>query len=338
MSALISSSLQQRSVIYLILLSALVLSCIWGLKIGAIAISPQVLANTLFNLDGPQQKYILLTSRAPRIVLALLTGGALAIAGSLIQAVIRNPLASPKVVGINSGAAFATCLMIALFPTMTLTNIPVVATLGGALAATIVLLGAHWRGLSPVRLALVGVAVGMLFDSGVDFYLVANTSPEKAAPMMWLTGSLWSRTWSHVEAVWLPIVLLSGLAFSLSYQLDILRLGDETAIGLGQRPALMRFIALLTATVLASISVGVVGVLGFVGLMAPHMATRLVGGQTRHMLPCAMLVGMLLVVLADCVGRALAPPIEVSAGVLTALFGAPFFIVLMLKSDRETTG
>ncbi|WP_068318748.1 FecCD family ABC transporter permease [Polycladidibacter hongkongensis] len=323
------------AIIFTTLVIAVAMSSLWGLSVGAFPLSFQVVINSLLDLDGPQQTYMVMVSRLPRLVLALLCGAALAISGVIIQGIVRNPLASPKIIGINSGAAFAVCLLLALLPQVALVHMPLIAALGGALAAFLVLVGAQFRGVSPLRLALVGVAVGMLFDSGVDFYLVANHSPEQAAPMVWLTGSLWARSWEHVDAVWALLCVLIIVGYGLTHQLDLIGLGDDMATSLGQRVALTRLLLLGIATLLASISVGVVGVLGFVGLMAPHMAAQLVGGRARVQLPCAALLGMLLVILADAVGRAIAPPIEVSAGVLTALFGAPFFVLLMLKNRGD---
>ncbi|MCS6759400.1 MAG: iron ABC transporter permease, partial [Candidatus Devosia euplotis] len=188
---------------------------------------------------------------------------------------------------------------------------------------------------SAVHLALIGVAVGFVFEAGVDYLLITSSDSESSAPMIWLTGSLWGRSWGHVGIAWLPLLALSTVALVLSYRLDLIALGECTATGLGLNVPRQRMLLLLVATLLASVSVAVVGVMGFIGLMAPHTARRLVGGSHQLMLPVSALVGMLLVVLADAIGRAIAPPIEVSAGILVALIGAPFFVYIMLTTEAE---
>lgn len=312
-----------------------VAAALWSLSVGAVAIPLDVIVNTLFNLDGEQQTYIIMKSRLPRMVLALLAGGALALSGGIIQAVIRNPLASPNIIGINAGAALFGLAMVLMFPAIPQVWMPLAACIGGLCAAAFVMLVAHYRSLSAVHLALIGVAVGFVFEAGVDYLLIVSNDSESSAPMIWLTGSLWGRTWAHVGISWLPLLGLSVLALLLSYRLDLMALGEGTATGLGLNVPRQRLLLLLVATLLASVSVAVVGVMGFIGLMAPHIARRLAGGSHRLMLPVAALVGMLLVVLADGVGRAIAPPIEVSAGILAALIGAPFFIYIMLTTASE---
>ena len=336
MSALRSPA-APRGLLVIALLAVLVIgAALWGLSVGAVAIPVPVIVNTLFDLDGEQQGYIIMRSRLPRMVLALLAGGALALSGAIIQAVIRNPLASPNIIGVNAGAALFALALVMLFPAVPQVWMPLAACLGGLVAAGFVIVVGHYRRLSAIHLALVGVAVGFVFEAGVDYLLITASDSESSAPMIWLTGSLWGRTWSHVQLVWLPLLGLGGLALLLSYRLDLIALGEGTATGLGINVPRQRMLLLVVATLLASVSVAVVGVMGFIGLMAPHIARRLVGGSHRLMLPVAALVGMLLVVLADAMGRAIAPPIEVSAGILAALIGAPFFVYIMLTTAAES--
>lgn len=326
-----------RALVLIVALIVLIIcAALWSLSVGAVAIPIDVIVNTLFNLDGEQQTYIIMKSRLPRMVLALLVGGALALSGSIIQAVIRNPLASPNIIGINSGAALFALAMVLVFPAIPQVWMPLAACLGGLVAAGFVMLVAHYRRLSAMHLALIGVAVGFVFEAGVDYLLVVSNDSESSAPMIWLTGSLWGRTWGHVALSWIPLPVLSALALVLSYRLDLISLGEFTATGLGLNVPRQRLLLLLVATLLSSVAVAVVGVMGFIGLMAPHIARRMVGGSHRLMLPVSALVGMLLVTLADGAGRAIAPPIEISAGILAALIGAPFFIYIMLTTVSET--
>ena len=313
----------------------LILAMIASLAAGPVAISAPVIVNTLFDLDGPQQEFIINRSRLPRTLLAVTTGAALALSGAIIQAILRNPLASPKIIGINSGAALAVMLGAMFAPGLALASLPALAAAGGIAAAAVIYVLAELRPISTARLALVGIAVGFAADAGVDFVLVTADTYDISAPLVWLTGSLWSRGWAHLDAVAPLLIPLAALCLILSYRLDIIRLGAAQATGLGMHVRGERLLLLGLATLLASISVSVVGVLGFVGLMAPHIARMLVGGRHRVLLPVAMLTGALLVVIADAAGRALFPPIEISAGILTAMFGAPFFVYLLLTRQIE---
>lgn len=338
MSTVAQGVYRRRAGLIVALAVLTLMAAVWSLGVGAVKVPVEVIINTLFNLDGDQQRYIILKSRLPRIVLALLAGGALALSGAIIQAVIRNPLASPGIIGINSGAALFAILLVSLLPDLPPAWMPVAACLGGLSAAAVVMLVAHFRTLSTAHLALIGVAVGLVFEAGVDYLLVTSSDAERSAPLIWLTGSLWGRSWDHVSISTAPLLLFAALGLALTYRLDLLSLGDASATGLGIRVPLLRLVLLAVATVLASVSVAVVGVMGFIGLMAPHIARRLVGGSHRWLLPASALTGMLLVTLADGLGRALAPPIEISAGILAALLGAPFFVYIMLTMASEQDG
>ncbi|BBU59508.1 Fe(3+)-citrate import system permease protein YfmE (plasmid) [Mameliella alba] len=316
-----------------VLLPALIFA---GLFAGAVALDIGTVLNSLLDIDGPRQDFIVLQSRLPRGLLAALAGGALALSGALIQALMRNPLASPKIVGINSGAALAVLIAAFYIPALPQSLLPVPAVIGGVIAGALVWWCAQRGNIDPRHLTLVGLAIGLTLDAGVEALLVANTGPESSAPLIWLTGSLWGRGWAHIASV-APILLgLSLMVLVLAFRLDLQALGPDRAAGVGVRVGLERGLALLAAVILASVAVSVVGVLGFVGLMAPHIATRLVGGRHRIMLPTAALFGAVLTVSADTIGRAVRPPLEISAGILTALMGAAFFIWLLLAEDRRT--
>jgi ferric citrate transport system permease protein len=312
-----------------------VAASILSIAVGAVPIRLDVIVNTLFDLEGEKQTYIIMKSRLPRIILALLSGMALGLSGAIIQAVIRNPLASPNIIGINAGAALFMLATAMFVPAVPPALLPLSACLGGMVAAAIVMFVAHVRSLSAIHLALIGVAVGFVFEAAVDYLIVTSSDNESSAPLIWLTGSLWGRNWGHVETTWLPLVALGALALLLTFRLNLVALGDATATGLGLNMRRQRLLLLAVAALLASVAVAVVGVIGFIGLMAPHIARRLVGGDHRLVLPVAGLVGMLLVVLSDAVGRAIAPPIEVSAGIIAAIIGAPFFITIMLTTASE---
>ena len=211
----------------------IVAAAIWSIGVGAVAIPGDVIINTLFNLDGEKQTYIIMRSRLPRIVLAILCGGAFALSGTIIQAVIRNPLASPGIIGINAGAALFAVSLVTLFPAVPQVFMPVAACAGGLAAAAVVIITARTRAVSAAHLALIGVAVGFVCEAGVDYFLVTSSDAERSAPLIWLTGSLWGRTWSHVEIALLPLTAFGSIALLLAHRLDLMGLGAETATGLG---------------------------------------------------------------------------------------------------------
>jgi len=177
-----------------------------GLQVGAVAVSVEEVVNTLFDLPGPQQAYIILQARLPRVLLALLTGAALALSGTIIQTLLRNPLASPKIIGINSGAAAAVLLCMVWLPDLTMQWLPLAACMGGMIAGGLILLLAERHTLLPSRLILLGLAVGFVAEAVVDFLLVTLPIYSISAPLVWLTGSLWARNWQHVASA-APILL-----------------------------------------------------------------------------------------------------------------------------------
>lgn len=320
------------------LLAALLLIVLFfGLGTGAVAVPAGTVVNTLLGLDGPRQEFIVLNSRLPRCLLAALTGAALGLSGAIIQSLLRNPLASPKIVGVNAGAALAVLLCTFFVPAGAPQLTPYAAAVGGILAGGTVWLLAGRADVDAGKLTLVGIAVGFVMEAGVEFLLVTRTGPEASAPLIWLTGSLWGRGWSHLVSVAPALIGLMALALLLAFRLDLQHLGPQRAATLGVRLGPERGVLMLVGVLLAALSVSVVGVMGFVGLMAPHIAMRLVGGRHGALLPVAALVGALLCTGADVAGRSIAAPLEISAGILTALLGAPFFLWL-LTGQSQTTG
>ena len=319
-------------ILFSFILLALAISIV-SISLGAVAIPFDVIINTLFNLEGIQQKFVIINYRMPRVVLAWCVGLGIGVAGTIIQQVIRNPLASPKILGINSGAGFMAVLVTMVLPSISAFWIPLWACLGGVAVGALVYLLSWKQGTSPLRIALIGIAVASVFDSGVDF-MIFHGGHELTAPMAWLSGSLWGRSWVHVYAI-LPFLPLVLIIWVLSYRVEILALGDEVASALGLSVEKLRLLLLSISVLLSSASVGVSGVLGFVGLITPQIALRLVGGHVRWLIPISGIVGINLILLADVVGRLIAPPIEVPAGVMIALFGAPYFIVLLTQQHEK---
>lgn len=269
----------------------------------------------------------------PRVLLCWLVGIALAVSGGVLQGVIRNPLAAPDVIGITKGAGVAAMCALLLFPSAPVAALPLAAFAGGVGAALLVYVFAYRRGTSPARLALVGIAVSALCEGGIRFLLVRNPLDVNAA-LSWLTGSMFGRTMSNVVQFAPWVAVLTPLILYYARRLDALGLGDDLASGLGEPVERTRRITLLLAVALAAAAVSVAGTVGFVGLIAPHMARRLVGGRHLALLPTAAALGALLMVLADAFGRGVAPPLEIPVGLITALIGGPYFLYLLTKTGK----
>ncbi|WP_437615152.1 Fe(3+) dicitrate ABC transporter permease subunit FecD [Erwinia sp. V71] len=275
------------------------------------------------------QHFALINYRLPRALLAMLVGAALALSGVLVQGVIRNPLASPDILGVNHAAGLAAVCALMLFPALAVWWLPPLAFTGGALA--FVLLHLLCGRSPPLRLALMGVALTALYASLTD-YLMLSHPLEINNAMLWLTGSLWGRGWDFVQVVAPALVLLMPLSLLFCRDLDVMALGDDSASTLGIAVRRVQLQVLLLATALAAVAVACCGPIGFIGLVAPHLTRKLVGGRHRLLIPAAMLTGALILLLADVLARTLHPPLELPAGVLTAVTGAPYFFWLLMRN------
>ncbi|MCZ4370898.1 iron chelate uptake ABC transporter family permease subunit [Vibrio diazotrophicus] len=298
------------------------------LFVGAASLSVQQVFTLLFSFSDSD--FVIHQYRLPRMLLAIGVGAGLGLSGVLVQGVIRNPLASPDLMGISAGAGLATTACLVLYPESPTSLLPIVAMGGGLLAAGSIGLLAYWSKPTPARLALIGVAVSAFLASGIDFLLIANPIEINTA-MVWLTGSLWGRNWQQVPFIWSALLLLLPLAFWLAWRLDLMGLGEESATTLGVKTQKVQIVALISAVLLASISVSVAGTISFVGLLAPHLARLLFGHNHKLLIPAAAALGSLLVICADGFARGLQPPIELPAGVLTSVIGAPYFIFLLYR-------
>ncbi|MCG7487916.1 iron chelate uptake ABC transporter family permease subunit [Vibrio sp. Of14-4] len=310
------------------LFGLLMLVAATGLFVGAASLSVSQVIEHLFALS--RDDFVIHQYRLPRALLAISVGAGLGLSGVLVQGVIRNPLASPDLMGISAGAGLAATTCLVLFPNAPVNILPLVAMLGGILAAGLIALLA-WRSQpTPAKLALIGIAVSAFLASGIDFLLITNPLEINTA-MVWLTGSLWGRNWQQVPFIWGALAILLPFAFWLAWRLDVMGLGEESATTLGTNPKSVQAFALLAAVLLASISVSVAGTISFVGLLAPHLARLLFGHNHKMLIPASALLGAILVTFADGLARGLQPPIELPAGVLTSVIGAPYFIFLLYR-------
>ncbi|GGB96757.1 Fe3+ dicitrate ABC transporter permease [Marinobacterium zhoushanense] len=316
-----------RLSIFWLLGAALLLSTLLSLALGAVGVTLPDIWQAL--TEGGDHDFIINQYRLPRALLAILVGAGLGLSGTLVQGVIRNPLASPDLMGISAGAGLAATAVILFFPAAG-HWLPLAAVAGGMAAALLIYLLARQYQPAPARLALTGIAVSAFLTSLIDFLLIVHPVELNSA-LVWLTGSLWGRSWEQLPLLGIGLALLLPLAMRLAWRLDICALGDQSAVALGAGPKSLQIQALLLAVVLASLSVCVAGTIGFVGLLAPHFARLLCGGQHRLLIPVSALSGALLVSAADLIARTLHPPLELPVGLVTAVIGAPYFIFLLLR-------
>jgi len=280
-----------------------------------------------------KETLVLTTLRLPRLVLGLILGANLAVAGALMQAVTRNPLASPQVFGVNAGASLFVVLALLLFPALGTANLVYFAFLGAMIGGVLVFSFASVRGMTSLKLALVGMAIHLLLTSLTKGLILFNDRITNV--LYWLSGSISDSGWLEVRLIvpWSIIGLI--LAFSLAKSLAIFQLGQDVAVGLGQNITRIRMLAAVAVVLLAGVTVAVAGAIGFIGLMVPHIVRRLVGEDYRYVLPVSALCGGLLLTSADVLARFIAYPYESPVGIVTALLGAPFFLYL---AKRQTKG
>lgn len=272
---------------------------------------------------------ILYHIRIPRVLVGALTGLNLAIAGCILQGVLKNPLADPGIIGISAGAGVMAMAVMVLLPEQS-ALVPVAAFFGAMLATGIVFLLSWERGIQPLRLILAGVAVGAFFAGGMSALMVFHADKIQGT-VNWMAGGFQGRSWSHVMMI-LPYSVVGVVgAICGSRYLNALQLGDEVAKGIGTRVELARFVMVTLAALLAASAVSVAGMLGFVGLIVPHIVRLLIGSDFTFLLPTAALFGASLVVGADAVARTAFSPLDVPVGIFMAFLGAPFFLYLLKK-------
>ena len=271
-------------------------------------------------------------SRAPRVAAALAAGAALGLSGTLVQASARNPLAEPGLLGITGGAGLGAVIVVTLIPGAGVGLVSAVGIVGALLAFAIVY-GLSWRGgMNTDRLVLIGIGLWFGFTALTTLFLVRANPWDTPALFTWLSGSTYGRTWADIAPVALALLVAVPLAFVWTRELDLLALDDDTPrlVGVPREP--VRLAVLITAAILAAVSVSAVGVVGFIGLVAPHAARALVGARHARVVPTAMLLGSVGLVVADALGRTVIAPAQIPAGLIVALIGAPYFVYLLART------
>lgn len=291
---------------------------------------------TILGLEtvNPDYAFIVNTLRLPRTIVAYLVGVGLAISGTILQGLTRNPLADPDIIGINAGASLAAVTLIVLIPSAPLFALPLSA-FGGAMAVALLIYLLAWeKGSSPIRLILIGVGLAEIARALTTLIVTFGEINSVSQALVWLAGSVYGRSWEHVWSLLPWLIFLVPLTFILAKHLNALNLGDDVARGLGSRVEWQRGLLLLTSVALAAASVATAGTIAFVGLIAPHLGRQLVGPTHEGLIPISAMMGGMIVVLADLLGRTLFAPIELPCGVITAVVGAPYFLYLLVRSRK----
>ncbi|MCM8819683.1 MAG: iron ABC transporter permease [Candidatus Omnitrophica bacterium] len=319
---------------YLFIVAVLILVfliCI-AINLGSIKIPLYEIAEGF--LGKQSERFIIVRDlRLPRILIAVFVGANLAVSGVLLQAVMQNPLVDPGITGVSSGASVIAILVMLYLPQF-YNILPFASFLGGLFACFLVYSLAWKRGLSPIRIVLSGVAVNA-FLGGISSILAILNTDKIAGVLMWINGSMASRGWKDVKV--LSVYSIFGLIFSLFLykSCNILSLGEKNAKNLGTNINLNRLILSLTAVFLAGVSTSIVGIIGFVGLIVPHIARMLIGSNHKFLIPFSMLSGSITLLLADTLARTIAKPYEIPVGVVMAALGGPFFLYLLRRSDKR---
>lgn len=323
--------MNKKIVSFILVSILLIITIIYSATTGSIQVSLNDLISGLISGTNYDVE-VIKDLRLPRIIISIFAGAALSVSGVLLQAVMKNPLAEPGIIGVSSGAGFMSILMVSIFPTLYF-YMPLFAFIGGALAFFLVYTLSWKSGLDPLRMILIGVAINAVFTSLSQTFNYRGSYTSSIATEV-TTSTLSMKKWADVEimVIYGSIGLL--LAFIIYSWCNYLALEDKTAQNLGLNVKLMRFVISATAVLLASVATAIAGLFVFVGLLVPHIGRVLVGTEHKLLIPFSALLGALLILLSDTLGRTIIAPVEIPASIIMSLIGGPFLIFLLRKSDR----
>lgn len=340
------SKQKRAAIVVAVLFTALFATCLIAIMIGPVYIHPLVvlkvwghnLSGGLIQPDASSiQETIVVDIRTPRVILAVLVGMGLAIAGAAMQGLFRNPMAEPYVLGMSSGAACGAALAIVLgfgkiFGSL---SIPALAFIGATITIFVVYNIARTEGrVTTETLLLAGIAVGFFLYAVVSFLKIIASHEALRDVLLWLMGSFALAAWADVRMVVLPLLGGIGVLYFLSRELNILQFGEEHALHLGVEVETIKRILLAASALVTAVAVSVSGIIGFVGLIIPHMVRLIIGPDHRLLLPASALCGAIFLVLCDTLARAVVEPQEVPIGIITAAIGAPYFVYLLRRRKK----
>lgn len=325
----------RRAALAVAFVLALAMALVLGVRFGSVHLSTAEALRALVGKGTPVDRTIVLELRLPRALLGALVGGGLALAGATLQALLRNPLAEPYILGISGGASVGAVLVLALgLVAAGSWVLPLAAFVGAVVAITLVfrVATATGRGMDVRVLLLAGVVVAAFFGACVAFILSISQARTVQSAVLWMMGSMAGADWRSVILTAAYTLPAAALLMGLARPLNLMAVGEETAQYLGANVEQVKRLSLLIAALLTAAGVAVVGVIGFVGLVVPHAVRLLVGSDHRVLLPLSFLGGAAFLALADLVARLALAPTEIPVGVITAFVGVPFFLVLLRRS------
>ncbi|MBG1245255.1 FecCD family ABC transporter permease [Nostoc sp. NZL] len=324
-------------VILLCLAVAIAVAMVMNVGRGEYPISPLDIVKTILGLDtgNPDHSFVIQNLRLPRTLVAFMVGMALAISGTIFQGLTRNPLADPGIIGINAGASLAAVTVIVLFPSAPIYTLPLSAFAGALLMAILIYSLAWNNGSSPILLILMGVGLSAIASAITSLMITFGEIYDVSNALVWLAGSVYGRTWEQVFSLLPWLIVFVPMALTLARHLNALNLGDDVAKSLGSQVEWQRGLLVLVGVALAGAGVATAGNIGFVGLIAPHLGRQLVGATHEGLVPTSALLGGVIVVMADLLGRTLFAPIELPCGVVTAAVGAPYFLYLLIRNRKK---
>ena len=318
--------------VWLLLAVLLIVLSLTAINVGSAGYSVKQILTALFSSEKSTVKTIVVNLRLPRLILALLIGASLSSSGAILQSVMRNPLADPGTIGVSAGAGTAATTILLLFPQLT-GSVPLFAFGGAALACFLIYTMAWKGGVDPTRIILSGVAINSVLGA-YNALLQMLHSDSLEGVLAFMNGSLSGRSWAQVKV----LLIYAGIGLLLSFlcikSANTLQLGDEMAKSLGVNVSVTRVLLSAVSAFLAAATVSVAGMIGFVGLVVPHISRILVGSDYKQMLPTSMLMGAVVLLAADTLGRTVVPGMEIPVGIVMSVIGGPFFLYLLRKRGK----
>ena len=323
---------KKRRLTLIILPIALLIVGLASLMFGQVSFTLQEVYQGIFSTEDTLARRIIWEIRFPRVLIGIIVGICLGTAGAILQGIMQNPLADPGVIGITSGAGIMAVLIMVVFPGYIL-FLPAAAFLGAFTAAMIVYALSWKGGTSPTRIVLVGVAINAICGAGTNALMILYSDRVQSV-LPWLAGGIAGVGWTQFRMIiWYALIAMVISIFAIRH-IRVMRLGDEMAKLLGHNVERSRLFLIVLSTMLAGIAVSVAGLVGFVGLVVPHILRLIIGGEYRYLLPASAIGGGLLVVFADTIARSAFNPIEIPVGILLAFIGGPYFLYLIHRKGN----
>lgn len=306
---------------------------IFSVRLGSVEYSFSEILKTISNREMTTARNIIMNIRLPRVAITMIVGANLAVSGALLQAVMQNPLADPGITGVSAGASLAAITIMLVFPQHS-NLVPIFAFVGGVISCTLVYLLAWKDGIKPLRIILAGVAINAMLGGGTSLLSILYSDRIQGV-LLWVNGSMSGKSWGDVKTLLIYSVIGLFLSILCIRKANVLQLGDEMSLNLGVDTNKYRALISLVAVFLASISTAIVGLIGFVGLIVPHISRLMVGSNHKYLIPFSMVVGSITLTLGDTFARTVASPIELPVGIVMAVVGGPFFLYLLRKGQKK---